>query len=64
MSGLFSDSWYRVANLRPRIRAHARITRHVYRGNPWYVLEDVVNNRVHRFSPTTYSVIGLMDGTR
>jgi putative peptide zinc metalloprotease protein len=61
---LFSSSWYRVAELKPRLRAHARIHRHVYREQPWYVLEDVVNQRVHRFTPATHAVIGLMDGRR
>jgi putative peptide zinc metalloprotease protein len=61
---LFSSSWYRVAELKPRLRAHARIHRHLYRGEPWYVLEDVVNQRVHRFTPATHGVIGLMDGER
>jgi putative peptide zinc metalloprotease protein len=65
MSGpLFSSSWYRVAALKPRLRAHARIHRHVYRGQPWYVLEDTVNQKVHRFTPATHAVIGLMDGRR
>ena len=64
MPALFSDSWYRVAALRPRLRRHAKIYRHVYRGHPWYVLEDVANQRVHRFSPSTYAVVGLMDGER
>lgn len=61
---LFSSSWYRVAELRPSLRRHARISRHVYRGRPWYVLEDVVNQRVHRFTPATHSVVGMMDGQR
>jgi putative peptide zinc metalloprotease protein len=61
---LFSGSWYRVAELRPRLRRHARIHRHVYRGQPWYVLEDVANQRVHRFTPATHVVIGMMDGQR
>jgi putative peptide zinc metalloprotease protein len=61
---LFSGSWYRVAELRPRLRRHARIHRHVYRGQAWYVLEDVANQRVHRFTPATHGVIGLMDGRR
>ena len=40
MSDLHSPSWYRVAQLRPRLRGHARIHRHHYRGELWYVLED------------------------
>ncbi|MCP5060369.1 MAG: HlyD family efflux transporter periplasmic adaptor subunit [bacterium] len=64
MASLFSQNWYRVATLRPELRRHATIQRHVYRGRPWYVLNDVINQRVHRFTPSTHTVISLMDGTR
>ena len=61
---LFSASWYRVADLKPRVRGHARIHRHTYRGETWYVLQDLASGRLHRFSPGGYLVIGLMDGRR
>jgi len=61
---LHSPSWYRVAELRPRLRSHVRIHRHHYRGELWYVLEDRVSRRMHRFNPVAYYVIGLMDGRR
>jgi putative peptide zinc metalloprotease protein len=64
MESLFSASWYRVADLKPRLRSHARIHRHRYRGEIWYVLQDLASGRSHRFSPTSYLVIGLMDGQR
>ncbi|MBH0200555.1 MAG: hypothetical protein HP497_14275 [Nitrospira sp.] len=60
---LFSPSWYRVASLTPRLRSHAALHRHRYRGNIWYVLHDRSNERFHRFSPAAYAFIGLMDGT-
>jgi putative peptide zinc metalloprotease protein len=59
---LFSPNWYRVARLTPRLRAHAQIHRHQYRGETWYVLQDLASERFHRFSPAAYFVIGLMDG--
>ncbi len=59
---LFSSSWYRVAALKPRLRSHARIHRHHYRGQLWYVLQDLVSQSSYRFSPTAYCVISLMDG--
>lgn len=62
--GLFSPSWYRVAALKPRIRAHAQIHRHVYRGKVWFVLQDHAAGRSHRFSPAAHHFIGLMDGRR
>ena len=64
MSDLHSPSWYRVAHLRPRLRHHARIHRHHYRGELWYVLEDRISRRMHRFNPIAYYVIGLLDGRR
>ena len=61
---LFSASWYRVADLKPRLRSHARIHRHDYRGDVWYVLYDPCAGRSHRYSPATHYVISLMDGRR
>jgi len=61
---LFSPSWYRVASLRPSLRSHAKLHRHQYRGQIWYVLQDRSNERFHRFSPAAFSFIGLMDGKR
>ncbi len=64
MSDLHSPSWYRIAELRPRLRSHVRIHRHHYRGELWYVLEDRISRRMHRFNPTAHYVIGLMNGYR
>ena len=64
MSDLHSPSWYRIAELRPRLRSHVRIHRHHYRGELWYVLEDRVSRRMHRFNPAAHYVIGVMNGFR
>ena len=61
---LFSASWYRVAGLTPRLRSHAEIHRHQYRGQTWYVLQDLSTERFHRFSFHAYLVLGLLDGRR
>jgi len=61
---LYSNLWYRVQDLRPRLRSHAALHRHHYRGGLWYVLQDQANERFHRFSPAAYNVISLMDGHR
>lgn len=61
---LFSPSWYRVASLTPHLRIHAKLHRHQYRGQTWYVLQDRSNERFHRFSPSAFAFIGLMDGKR
>ena len=65
MSGtLFSPSWYRVAGLKPRLRAHVEIHRHSYRDAIWFILQDHSSGRSHRLTPAAYAFIGLMDGTR
>jgi putative peptide zinc metalloprotease protein len=61
---LFSPSWYRVAELKPRLRSHAQIHRHDYRGQVWHVLQDHAGGRSHRFTPAAWRFIGLMDGER
>lgn len=61
---LFSSSWYRVADLKPRLRNHVQIHRHEYRGQVWHILQDPVGGRAHRFSPTAYRFIGILDGRR
>src|SRR4051812_28451334 len=59
-----SSSWYRVAGLRPRLREHATVNRHRYRGNSWYVVHDHATGRAHRLSTASYMVVGGLDGTR
>ncbi len=59
---IFSPSWYRVAHLKPRIKVHAQIHRHQYRGELWYVLQDHLTGKVFRFTPIAYRVIGMMNG--
>ncbi len=60
----FSNSWHKVAGLRPRLLSHARIYRHVYRGEPWFVVQDSTAGRYHRVSPAAYDMLTQMDGVR
>lgn len=61
---VYSSSWYRVANLKPRLRNNAQIHRHHYRDKLWYVLRDASSERYFRFTPAAYKAIGFMDGVR
>ena len=61
---LESNLWYRVADLRPRLVARARLHRHLYRGRVWYLLQDPATGRVHRFTPAARLVLAAMDGQR
>ncbi len=61
---LFSPSWYRVKDLKPRLRRHVNIYRHDYRGRIWFILQDLATGRSHRFSPAAYRMVGMLDGKR
>ena len=61
---LQSAHWYRVASLRPSLRAHLRVIRQAYRGEPWYVMHDPASGRNWRFSAAAERVLRLMDGRR
>lgn len=60
----FSQFWYRVETLKPRLRSHLDIRRHLYRGQIWYVINDAASGKLHRFTANAYTLIGLMDGVR
>src|ERR1700761_8801590 len=60
----FSESWYRVKDLRVRLRPSAQVSRQFYRGERWYVMRDPAGNQFHRLSDAAYRFIGLLDGTR
>ncbi|MDB5330890.1 MAG: peptidase family protein, partial [Phycisphaerales bacterium] len=60
----FSESWYRVANLRAKLRPGAQISRQFYRGDRWYVVRDPAGNQYHRLSDAAYRFVGLLDGKR
>jgi putative peptide zinc metalloprotease protein len=60
----FSESWYRVKDLRAKLRASAQISRQFYRGERWYVVRDPAGNQYHRLSDPAYRFVALLDGTR
>ena len=64
MDSLFSSRWYRVAGLHPRLRTHVRVSRHIYRGQVWYLLQDTSSGRHHRVDESAFHCIGRMDGQR
>ena len=63
-SPILSNLWYRVAGLRPRLLARAKLHRHRYRGELWYLLQDPASGRVHRFTPAARLILAAMDGQR
>ncbi|KIQ69260.1 peptidase M50 [Wenxinia marina] len=61
---LQSPSWYRVADLTPRLRSHAQVHRAVFRSEVWYVIEDHASGAYLRVSEAAWQIIGLMNGRR
>ena len=60
----FSESWYRVAGLTPRLRATVQIYRQHYRGHRWYIVQDPSSNQYFRLNSPGYRFVGLLDGRR
>ena len=60
----FSESWYRVADLRPRLRSTVQVHRQHYRGQMWHVLQDETANQFFRLNVPAYRFVGLLDGRR
>jgi len=57
----FSESWYRVAELRPRLRSTVQITRQHFRGQVWHVVQDPSNNQFFRLNDPGYRFVALLD---
>jgi len=60
----FSESWHRVAELRPRLRAAVHSHRQQFRGQLWHVLSDAANNQHFRVNDAAYHLLALLDGRR
>ena len=60
----FSESWYRVADLRPRLRPHTQVFRQHYRGRRWYVVQNASRSQFFRLSEPAYHFLGMLDARR
>jgi putative peptide zinc metalloprotease protein len=56
----FSESWYRVANLRLGLRPHVQVHRQFFRGRRWYVVQDPFNNQFFRLQPAAYEFVARL----
>ncbi len=59
---IFSQAWYRVSELKPRLRSHVQVHRHSYRDNAWYIIQDHASGQFTRLSSEAYSIVGQLDG--
>lgn len=61
-ASLFSPHWYRVANLRPRLRAQVQVQRHKHRDQVWHQVADASTGRRHRLNREAWNFIGCFNG--
>jgi putative peptide zinc metalloprotease protein len=61
---LLSSDWYRVAPLKPRLRGHVEVHRQQFRGDTWFVLQDLHSGKYHRITPAANFILALMNGQR
>ena len=61
---IFHESWHRVADLKPRLRAGIHVSRQYFRGQRWYVVQDQTNDAFSRLSLAGYQLVGLFNGSR
>jgi len=60
----FSESWYRVGELRPRLRSTLQAHRQYFRGDMWHVIQDPSSNQFFRLNEAAYRFVALLDGRR
>jgi putative peptide zinc metalloprotease protein len=63
-ASLFSAQWYRVAEVKPRLRSQVRVQRQQWRTERWFLLSDTATGRQHRINDAAYQFIGRCDGQR
>lgn len=61
---LFSESWHLVAPLRILLRPDLQVRRQLFRGEPWWVVCDGMNQQYFRLRSAAYRFLGRLDGRR
>ncbi len=63
-ASVFSDRWYRVIDLRPRLRPNVRVNRQLIRDETWFLLSSGGKSKTHRLNASAWSFVGRCDGDR
>lgn len=59
---LFSPSWHSVAELRPQLASAVHVSRHVYREQVWFIVQNPASGRYHRISVAAQRIVSAMNG--
>ena len=61
---LFSNQWYRVAKLKPRLRSNVQTSRQYYRDVVWYVVTAASSKARLRINASAFFVLAQLDGEK
>jgi putative peptide zinc metalloprotease protein len=61
---LFSESWFKVADLRVGLLSSVDVQKQYYRHSLWYVVRDRFNNDYFRVTPEAYEFIAMLTPER
>lgn len=61
---LLSNQWYRIANLRPRLRSSVTVQRHSYRGAIWFVIGERSGKTHTRVNASAFYLVSQFDGEK
>ncbi len=61
-ASLFSSHWYRISQLKPRLREAVTVRRQHWRNQLWYLLTDETTGQQTRINTSAYQLIGRCDG--
>lgn len=56
----FSNSWYRVYELRCALRPSVKASKQIFGGEVWIILRDAMSNEWFRVSPEAYAFLGRL----
>ncbi|HAT49404.1 MAG: hypothetical protein HQL07_01745 [Nitrospirae bacterium] len=59
-SKTYSESWHLVANLKVALRPTLKVSKQVFRGEPWYLLHDPFDNQFFRIRPQAYEFVARL----
>jgi len=60
----FSESWYRIADVKASLRPTVRARKQRFRGENWVVLQDPFNNKFFRLRPESYAFVSRLEPGR
>ncbi len=60
----FSESWYRIADVKASLRPTVRARKQRFRGEDWVVIQDPFNNKFFRLRPESYAFVSRLEPGR